>query len=209
MFDYIRDPAEIYRRSFETLRRETDFDLLPQGLKPVAERLVHACGMPEIISNLSWAGEPAEAAHDALTSGAPVLVDSEMVAAGIMKSRLPKRNNIICTLNAPSTPELAKAANNTRSAAAVELWQDQLEGAVAVFGNAPTALFRLLELLAKGAPKPAAIMGFPVGFIGAVESKQALIDHAGDIPFLTLKGRLGGSATAAASVNALLVENLP
>jgi precorrin-8X/cobalt-precorrin-8 methylmutase len=165
--------------------------------------------MPETISNLSWGGEPAKAAHDALTSGAPVMVDSEMVAAGIMKSRLPGRNDIICTLNAPSTPDLAKSTNNTRSAAAVELWQDQLEGAVAVFGNAPTALFRLLELLAKGAPKPAAIMGFPVGFIGAAESKQALIDHAGDIPFLTLKGRLGGSAMAAASVNALLVENLP
>ena len=206
MFDYIRDPAEIYRRSFETLRAEADLKALPPGLAPIAERLIHACGMPDILEDLAWSEAAADAGREALQAGAPVLVDAEMVGAGIMSSRLTAGNDVICTLNDPRTRGLAVEQATTRSAAALELWQPHLEGAIAVFGNAPTALFRLLEMLADGAPKPALILGFPVGFIGAAESKQALIGHAGAVPFVTLKGRRGGSAMAAAAVNALLVE---
>ena len=204
MFQYIRDPDKIYRRSFETLRREADFSSLPNGLRPIAERLVHACGMPEIVKDLAWGGAPEEAAQRALSNGASILIDAEMVRAGIMKRRMPNNNTIICTLNDIRTTEMAKTIANTRSAAAVELWKDHLAGAVTVFGNAPTALYRMLELLAKGGPRPAAIFAFPVGFIGAAESKAALIKHAGEIPYLTLRGRLGGSAMAAAAINALL-----
>ena len=206
MFDYVRDPAEIYRRSFATLRAEADLAAMPPSLVPTAERLIHACGMPEILKHLTWGGDPAKAGQAALKAGAPILVDAEMVGAGVMKARLPAANQVICTHNDARTPDLAKTAETTRSAAAVDLWLPHLQGAVVVFGNAPTALFRLLELLAEGAPQPAVILGFPVGFIGAAESKQALAEHAGVIPFLTLQGRLGGSAMAAASVNALLVE---
>lgn len=206
MFDYIRDPAEIYRRSFATLRAEADLSAVPGALAPVAERLIHACGMPDIVGDLAWGGEAAAAGRAALDAGAPVLVDAEMVGAGIMKARLPAENEIICTLNDRRTAALAKERRTTRSAAALELWRPHLGGAVTVFGNAPTALFRLLEMLAEGAPKPALILGFPVGFIGAAESKAALVDHAGEVPFFTLKGRRGGSAMAAAAVNALLTE---
>lgn len=208
-FDYIRDPAEIYRRSFAALREAADLAHVPAPLVPMAERLIHACGVPEIAHDLAWGGDAAQAGQAALAAGAPVFTDAEMVAAGIMKTRLPAANDVICTLNDARTPGLAKAGATTRSAAAVELWQDRLAGAVCVFGNAPTALFRLLELLADGAPAPALILGFPVGFIGAAESKQALIDHAGAVPFVTVKGRLGGSAMAAASVNALLLGEQP
>ena len=206
MFDYVRDPTEIYRRSFQALRAEADLGAVPPSLVPMAERLIHACGMPEVLKHLTWGGDPAGAGQAALKAGASVLVDAEMVGAGVMKARLPAANQVICTLNDPRTPDLAKAAETTRSAAALDLWLEHLQGAVVVFGNAPTALFRLLELLAEGAPQPAVILGFPVGFIGAAESKQALAEHAGGVPFLTLKGRLGGSAMAAAAVNALLVE---
>ena len=206
MFDYVRDPAEIYRRSFAALREAADLSGVPATLAPMAERLIHACGIPEIAANIAWGGDAAAAGRAALSAGASVFTDAEMVAAGIMKSRLPAGNDVVCTLNDPRTPDLAKAEANTRSAAAVTLWHDRLDGAVCVFGNAPTALFRLLELLADGAPKPALILGFPVGFIGAAESKEALIAHAGTIPFVTLRGRLGGSAIAAAAVNALLIE---
>ena len=209
MFQYIRDPDKIYRRSFEILRREADFSSLPSGLRPIAERLVHACGMPEIVKELAWGGAPVEAAQQALSDGASILIDAEMVGAGIMKRRLPSNDTIICTLNDPRTTEIAKTIANTRSAAAVELWSNHLAGAVTVFGNAPTALYRMLELLAKGAPKPAAVFAFPVGFIGAAESKAALIEHAGKIPYITLRGRLGGSAMAAAAINALLPEIQP
>ena len=209
MFQYIRDPDKIYRRSFEILRQEADFSSLPSGLRPIAERLVHACGMPEIVKELAWGGTPDEAAKRALSDGANILIDAEMVGAGIMKRRLPKNNAIICTLNDARTTEMAKTIANTRSAAAVELWNDHLSGAVTVFGNAPTALYRMLELLAKGGPRPAAIFAFPVGFIGAAESKAALIKHAGEIPYLTLRGRLGGSAMAAAAINALLPKIQP
>ena len=203
MYHYIRDPDEIYRRSFETLRREADFSKLPKGIRPIAERLVHACGMPEIVKELAWGGTPAEAAQHALSNGANILIDAEMVGTGIMKRSLPKNDSIICTLNDPRTAQMAKTRANTRSAAAVELWNNHLAGSVAVFGNAPTALYRMLELLAHGGPKPAAIFAFPVGFIGAAESKEALIKHAGETPYLTLRGRLGGSAMAAAAINAL------
>ena len=209
MFQYIRDPDKIYRRSFEILRQEADFSSLPSGLRPIAERLVHACGMPEIVKELAWGGTPDETAKRALSDGANILIDAEMVGAGIMKRRLPKNNTIICTLNDARTTEMAKTIANTRSAAAVELWNNHLSGAVAVFGNAPTALYRMLELLAKGGPRPAAIFAFPVGFIGAAESKAALIKHAGEIPYLTLRGRLGGSAMAAAAINALLPKIQP
>ena len=209
MFQYIRDPEKIYRRSFETLRQEADFSSLPSGLRPIAERLVHACGMPEIVKELAWGGTPDKAAKRALNDGASILIDAEMVGAGIMKRRLPKNNTIICTLNDIRTTKMAKTIANTRSAAAVELWKTHLAGAVTVFGNAPTALYRMLELLAKGGPRPAAIFAFPVGFIGAAESKAALIKHAGEIPYLTLRGRLGGSAMAAAAINALLPKIQP
>jgi precorrin-8X/cobalt-precorrin-8 methylmutase len=206
MYDYIRDPAEIYRRSFETLRAAADLSRFPATLAPMAERLIHACGIPEIAADIAWGGDAPGAARAALGQGRPVLADAEMVAAGIMKARLPAGNTVVCTLNDPEVPALAAGQRTTRSAAAVERWVPVLEGAVCVFGNAPTALFRLLELLAEGAPKPAAILGFPVGFIGAAESKEALIRDAGDIPFVTLRGRLGGSAIAAAALNSLLVE---
>ncbi len=209
MFDYIRDPDEIYRRSFDMLRRETDFSPLPHGLRPIAERLVHACGMPEIVKKLAWGGAPAEAAQRALNNGANILIDTEMVGTGIMKRRLPRDNAVICTLNDPRTIDIAENQANTRSAAAVDLWNNHLAGSVTVFGNAPTALYRMLELLSRGAPKPAAILAFPVGFIGAAESKEALIAHAGETPYITLSGRLGGSAIAAAAVNALLLEKQP
>ncbi len=206
MFDYLRDPDEIYRQSFATLRAEADFSAVPPNLVPVAERLIHACGLPEALKSLAWGGDPAAAGREALKAGASILVDAEMVGAGIMKTRLPADNKVICTLNDSRTPDLAKAMGTTRSAAALDFWDDHLAGAVVVFGNAPTALFRLLERFADGAPKPAVILGFPVGFVGAAESKDALIEHAGDTPFVTMRGRLGGSAMAAAAVNALLIE---
>ncbi|WP_371258374.1 precorrin-8X methylmutase [Magnetospira sp. QH-2] len=202
-FDYLRDPAAIYAQSFETARAECDLSALPQSLHALALRLVHACGRPELIADLAWGGDPAGAGHRALEAGAPILVDVEMVAHGITRTRLPRDNNVLCRLNDPQVPALAKQRGTTRSAAALDLWGEDLAGAVVAIGNAPTALFRLLEQLNQGAPLPAVILGFPVGFVGAAESKQALIDHAGDIPFVTLKGRAGGSALAAAAVNAL------
>ncbi|MBM08759.1 MAG: precorrin-8X methylmutase [Magnetovibrio sp.] len=205
MFQYIRNPNEIYRRSFEILRRECNFSRLPNEIRPIAERLVHACGIPEILENIAWGGLPAETARTALNNGANILVDAEMVGAGIMKKKLPKKNAVICTLNDPNTPKIAADKLNTRSAAAVDLWTNDIENSLVVFGNAPTALYRMLELLSDGAPKPAAIFAFPVGFIGATESKEALIEHAGSTPYITLRGRLGGSAMAAAAVNALLL----
>ena len=200
--DYIRDPAEIYRRSFAQVRAEAELDGLPAELVPAAVRIVHACGMPEVVADLAYAPEVADAASSALAAGAPVIVDCRMLASGLIKERL-TANEVICTLNEPEVPGLAEAGQTTRSAAAVELWRPHLEGAVVAIGNAPTALFRLLEVLADGAPKPAAILGFPVGFVGARESKQALAEGDHNVPFLTLLGRRGGSAMAAAAVNAL------
>ena len=206
-YEYIHDPAEIYRRSFNTVRNEAPLDQLTDDMAEVAIRLIHACGMPDIASDFRYHARAVQAGRAALNAGAPVLADAEMVAAGIIRSRLPADNKVICTLNDDRTPDHAKEIGNTRSAAAVDYWMDQMDGAVVVIGNAPTALFRLLELLLDGAPKPAVILGFPVGFIGAAESKQALADFSTkfdcDIPFMTLLGRRGGSAIASASVNAL------
>jgi len=203
MFDYLRDPQEITRRSFERLRAECDLTAIPEALEPVALRLVHACAMPEILADLAWGGDPAVAGAAALGRGAPVIADCRMAADGVIRSRLPADNPVLCPLNDPRVPELARAQGTTRSAAAVELWQTELDGAVVAIGNAPTALFRLLEILLDGAPRPALILGFPVGFVGATESKQALIEVGLDVPYITLRGRRGGSALAAAAVNAL------
>lgn len=202
-FDYIRDPAEITRRSFEILRAECDVSHLPPGLAAVALRLVHACGMPEIVADLAWGGDPAAAGRAALAAGAPVLADGRMAADGVTRAFLPADNAVLCTLDAPEVAQRARSAGITRAAAAVDLWPPHLAGAVVAIGNAPTALYRLLELLAGGAPKPAAIFAFPVGFVGAAESKEALIAADSAVPYLTLRGRRGGSALAGAAINAL------
>jgi precorrin-8X/cobalt-precorrin-8 methylmutase len=202
-FDYIRDPQEITRRSFEIVRAETDLSALPADVAEIALRVVHACGMPEISPDLAYGGDLAGAGRAALEAGAMVLADCEMVADGVTRARLPAGNRIVSTLNDARTPDLARQLGTTRSAAAVDLWRDNLEGAVVAVGNAPTALFRLMELLAAGAPRPAAILAFPVGFVGAAESKEALIQANFGVPYLTLRGRRGGSAMAAAAVNAL------
>ncbi|HEX9790644.1 MAG TPA: precorrin-8X methylmutase [Kiloniellales bacterium] len=202
-FDYIRDPAAITRRSFEIVRTETDVSRLPADLAPIAYRLVHACGMPEIVDDLAWGGDVAAAGRAALAAGAPVLADCEMLAAGITRARLPADNRVLCTLGEAAVPALAAQLATTRSAAAVDLWPPYLDDAVVAIGNAPTALFRLLEILAAGAPKPAVIVACPVGFVGAAESKVALCEAHLGVPFLTVCGRRGGSALAAAAVNAL------
>ena len=203
MFDYIRDPDEIYRRSFATLRAETNFSTLPTGVEILVERMIHACGMPDIVDDFAFGANPASAGRDALRAGAPIIVDAQMVAAGIIKSRLPNDNALICTTHSPKALMTAQENRTTRSAAGVEQWKPYLSGAVVVIGNAPTALFRLLELLAEGVESPAVILGFPVGFIGAAESKEALIRHAGFVPYATIRGRRGGSAMASAAVNAI------
>ena len=201
--DYLRDPDGITRRSFAIIRQETDVRALPAGLVDVAYRMVHASGMTDLVADLAFSPDVAEKARAALTAGAPILADCQMVASGISRPRLAAGNEVICTLGAPGLAERAAAARTTRSAAAVDLWQPQLAGALCVIGNAPTALFRLLELLAGGAPRPAAIVATPPGFVGASESKTALARGDHGIPFLTLLGRRGGSAVAAAAVNAL------
>jgi precorrin isomerase len=203
LHSYIRDPQEITRRSFEIVRAETDLSALPQDIGEIALRVVHACGMPEIAVDLAYGGDLTGAARAALQAGAAVLADCEMVADGVTRARLPAANRVVCRLNDSRTPVLAKDLGNTRSAAAVDLWGEDLKGAVVAIGNAPTALYRLMELLAEGAPRPSVILAFPVGFVGAAESKEALIAANFDIPYLTLRGRRGGSAMAAAAVNAL------
>lgn len=203
--DYLRDPAAIYRESFATIRREARLDRLPPDIADIAVRLIHACGMIDIVDDLVCTVDAASAARIALARGAPVFCDSAMVAAGIMRDRLPSKNEVICTLSDPRVPALAKQQATTRSAAAVDLWRDRLAGAVVAIGNAPTALFHLLELLADGAPRPSAMLAFPVGFVGAAESKDALIADSHGVPYLTLRGRRGGSALAAAAVNALIL----
>ena len=201
MIAWIKDPAEIYRRSFAAIRAEIDLGGVPADLHDLIIRVVHACGMPEIVADLAWSDGAAARGIAALRAGAPVLVDAEMVAHGIIESRLPMANRVVCTLGDPVVARTARTLGTTRSATAVELWRPMLDGAVVALGNAPTALFRLLELMAEGAARPALILGFPVGFVGAAESKEALA--AGNLPFITLKGRRGGSAMAAAAVNAL------
>lgn len=200
--DYIRDGAEIYRRSFAIIRAEADLGRFDAVEERVAVRLIHACGMPEITRDIAMSGTFAHDARQALRNGAPILCDAKMVANGITRSRLPARNDVVCTLDDPAVPELARKIGNTRSAAAMELWRDRLAGAVVAIGNAPTSLFRLLEMLDAGAPRPAAVIGLPVGFVGAMESKEALAADA-RVPFLIVRGRKGGSAMAVAAVNAL------
>ena len=203
MLDYLRDPAEIYRRSFDIIRSETDLSTVPDDLHDLAIRVVHASGQPAIVRDLAWSADFVTAARAALVAGAPILTDTRMVAEGVIQRRLPARNAVICRLYEPEAADLAKLMSTTRSAAAVDLWGAMLAGAVVVIGNAPTALFRLIERLAEGAPRPAAILGFPIGFVGAAESKEALIEANLGIPYVTLRGRLGGSAIAAAALNAL------
>ena len=206
MLDYIRDGQAIYRASFATLRAEADLAAIPADLEKLAVRVIHACGMTEVIDDLVFSPGAGTAGRAALGRGAPILCDARMVAEGITRARLPANNRVICTLNDPSVPERARALGNTRSAAALELWQPDLEGSVVVIGNAPTALFHLLDMLDTGAPKPALILGFPVGFVGAAESKAMLAADSRGVPFVALRGRRGGSAMAAAAVNALATE---
>ena len=206
--EYERDPDEIYRRSFEIVRAETDLSGVPDDMADVAIRLVHACGMPEIVGDLRWSDDVAPAARTALAAGAPVICDAQMVADGVIAARLPADNQILSMIRLPNLVALAKEQGTTRSAAQVELWKPFLPGSVVAIGNAPTALFRLLEVIAEDpSRKPAAILGFPVGFVGAAESKDTLHDGAGngshDVPYITILGRRGGSAMAAAAVNAL------
>ncbi len=200
-----RDPAEIYRLSFARARAETPLEHLPPPLRPVVLRMVHACGLPEIAREVAWRGDPVGAARAALAAGAPILCDTAMTEAGIMKDRLPPEGRTLCTLHEDAVTELAERLGTTRSAAAVELWRPRLEGAVVAIGNAPTALFHLLERLGEWRLRPAAIFAFPLGFVGAVESKRALAETIDPPSFLTLHGRFGGSALAAAAINALLL----
>jgi precorrin isomerase len=204
--DYIRDGAEIYRQSFATIRAEAKLDCLPADFDKVAVRLIHACGMIDIVSDLDYSIDAVRVGRRVLAQGAPILCDARMVADGVTRKRLPAENRVICSLSDPQVQDLAIKIENTRSAAALELWRPHLAGAVVAIGNAPTALFRLLEMLDEGAPKPALILGFPVGFVGAMESKAALAADSRGIPFLTIHGRRGGSAMAAAAVNALAME---
>ena len=200
--EYVRDGAEIYRRSFATIRAEADLSALPADVAQVAVRMIHACGMVDLVADIGASAGLVTAARKALVNGAPILCDAEMVASGVTRDRLPAHNAVICTLRDPAVPELAAALGTTCSAAALEKWGDHLDGAVVAIGNAPTALFRLLEMVAAGAPRPAAVLGIPVGFIGAAESKDAL-SRDERVPFLVVRGRRGGSAMAAAAVNAL------
>ncbi|WP_191564975.1 precorrin-8X methylmutase [Janibacter melonis] len=203
---YVTDGQEIYRRSFAMIREETDVSGLPASLHGAAVRIVHAAGDVEITRDIAAHPEVATAALAALVAGAPVLTDSNMLASGVTRRRLPADNDVVCTLRDERVPGLAAAWETTRAAAAVSLWEDRLEGAVVAIGNAPTALFHLLEMLADGAPRPAAIIGMPVGFVGSAESKVALAEHdlpGGPVPWLVVHGRRGGSAMAAAALNAL------
>jgi len=201
--DYQRDGAAIYVESFATIRAEADLSQVPADLEPVVVRMIHACGMTDLPPLVTASDDFASAARSALRAGAPILADSHMVADGITRARLPAGNEVRCTLRDPGVPDEAKAAATTRSAAAVDRWLPMVDGAVAVFGNAPTALFRLLELVLDGRARPAVIIGLPVGFVGAAESKDALATLGHGVPYLIVRGRRGGSAMAAAAVNAL------
>jgi len=200
---YIKNPDEIYQKSFEIIGTEVDLSQLPSDIAPIAERVIHSCGMPEILPDLRISDNLAQAVSTALLAGAPIFVDAEMLKSAIIPRMLPSTTNVICTLNHPDAAIIGKAKNITRSAAGVELWGEKTKGAVIVIGNAPTALFRLLELIDEGAPKPAAIVAFPVGFVGAAESKQALHDNSRGIAYATLLGRKGGTAMAGAAINAI------
>ena len=200
--DYLRDGAQIYERSFAIIRREADLKRFGPEEERIAVRVIHACGMVDVAADLAFAPGAAAAGIAALEAGAPILCDGRMVASGITRARLPRGNDVICTLDSPDVPALAARLGTTRAAAAMELWRDRLAGAVVAIGNAPTALFRLLELLDEGAGRPACVIGMPVGFVGAAEAKEALI-AGGRVPHIVVRGRRGGSAMTAASVNAL------
>jgi precorrin-8X/cobalt-precorrin-8 methylmutase len=204
--EYERDGAEIYRQSFATIRAEAALGGLPADVGQVAVRMIHACGMTDLVADLAWSPGVVKAARTALRSGAPIFCDASMVAAGVTRRRLPADNEVVCTLSDPSVPELAGSLRTTRSAAALDLWLDRLEGSVVAIGNAPTALFRLLELIAHGAPRPAAVLGIPVGFVGAAESKEALAANHLGLEYLVVRGRRGGSAITAAAINAIASE---
>lgn len=201
--DYIRDGDAIYERSFAIIRAEADLARFSVEEEDVAVRMIHACGLVEAARHFEFSRDFVAAARAALKSGAPILCDAEMVARGVTQARLPARNEVVCTLRDPRTPQLALEIGNTRSAAALELWRERMGGALVAIGNAPTALFHLLDMIAGGAPRPAAIIGMPVGFVGAAESKDALAESRLAIPFAIVRGRMGGSALAAACVNAV------
>jgi precorrin-8X/cobalt-precorrin-8 methylmutase len=200
---YLRDGAAIYARSFAIIRAEADLTRFSDGESDVAVRMIHACGQVEAARHFQFGHGVVAAARTALTRGAPVLCDAEMVAHGVTRARLPAQNEVFCALHDPRVPALAAKLGTTRSAAALDLWGDRLGGAVVAIGNAPTALFRLIEMLDAGAPRPAAVLGIPVGFVGAAESKEALAANRQQIPYLIVRGRMGGSAMTAAAVNAL------
>jgi precorrin-8X/cobalt-precorrin-8 methylmutase len=204
MSEYLKNAEAIYSLSFDMIEKEADFSLVPESGRGIARRIVHACGMPEVSKQLFISPDFAPVAKQALAGGCKILVDAEMVRHGIINTLLPDRDRIICTLNDPRTKGLASEMANTRSAAAVELWRPHLEGAIVAIGNAPTALFHLLDIIDAGAPKPAVIIGLPVGFVGAAESKDQLIANTRGVPIVALRGRQGGSAMAAAVINALL-----
>ncbi|MFD4989463.1 precorrin-8X methylmutase [Streptomyces sp. NPDC058374] len=206
MFEYEKDGAAIYRESFATIRAEADLTGLPPDVAQVAVRMIHACGMTDLPRDLGHTPQVVARAREALRAGAPILCDANMVASGVTRKRLPADNEVICALADPSVPELAARLGTTRSAAALELWRDRLDGAVVAVGNAPTALFRLLEMIEEGAPRPAAVIGVPVGFVGAAESKDALAAHPSGLDHLIVRGRRGGSAMAAAALNAIASE---
>lgn len=206
-YDYVSVPDEIYQRSFATIRSETDLSRLPADMRPVAVRMIHACGDIDLVNDLAFHRDVVSKARAALAAQAAIFTDTQMLAAGINRRRLPADNEVLCLLEDPHTAELAALWGTTRSAAAVSLWAERLAGAVVAIGNAPTALFHLLELIADGAPHPAAIIGIPVGFVGSTESKVALAENPWDIPWLVVRGRRGGSALCAAAINALARES--
>ncbi len=207
-YAYLRDGAAIYARSFAIIRAEADLSGFSADEADVVVRMIHACGQVEAAQHIAFSPGLVAAARTALAAGAPILCDAEMVAHGITRARLPARNEVICTLRDPRAPALAQTLGTTRSAAALDLWHDKLAGSVVAIGNAPTALFRLLELIGAGAAKPAAILGIPVGFVGAAESKEALAADPHGVPWLIVRGRMGGSAMTAAAVNALARSGL-
>jgi precorrin-8X/cobalt-precorrin-8 methylmutase len=204
-FDYVRDGAEIYRRSFAVIRAEADLSRFPADVARVVVRMIHSCGMTDLPADVGYSDGVVKAARDALLGGAPVLCDAQMVASGITRRRLPAGNEVVCTLSDPAVPSLAGRLGTTRSAAALDLWASRLAGAVVAIGNAPTALFRLLELVDAGAGRPAAVLGIPVGFVGAAESKAALAGSG--LEYLVVHGRRGGSAMTVAAVNAVASED--
>ncbi|MEU6762483.1 precorrin-8X methylmutase [Streptomyces sp. NPDC046853] len=206
MHQYEKDGPAIYRQSFATIRAEADLAGLPADVSQVAVRMIHACGMVDLVRDLAFTPEVVARAREALRAGAPILCDVAMVASGVTRKRLPADNDVVCTLSDPAVPDLAAKLGTTRSAAALELWRDRMEGSVIAVGNAPTALFRLLEMIEEGAPRPAAVIGVPVGFVGAMESKDALAAHPSGLEHMIVRGRRGGSAIAAAALNAIASE---